>query len=81
MMKSFREWLGEGETIYATASHGISEPGAAAPVDQAATRFKAHEVNQIAQVIGKPALEVNRRISAVIEPPLGGGLVGNMTRA
>jgi len=82
MMKSFREWLGEGESIYATALteyQGLEQQ--LQSIEQQLTAKRA-EVNQIAQVIGKPALEVNRRVSAeIIEPPLGGGLVGNMTRA
>ncbi|MDB5174790.1 MAG: hypothetical protein JWO87_3866 [Phycisphaerales bacterium] len=60
----FQQWLQQGEALYQNALkefHAIE-----AQLDDLETRLvaKQAEVNQIAQVIGKPPAEGNRRLSA-----------------
>ena len=67
MAGSFQEWLSQGEALYQAALkdyHAIE-----AQLDDLEGRLvaKQAEVNQIAQVIGKPPVESSRR--------LGGGAV------
>ena len=62
--KSFRDWLSEGEQLYAAALNEYQ--GIEAQIDDLEQRLlaKKAEVNQIAHVIGKPPVEGNRRLSA-----------------
>ena len=64
MANSFQEWLQQGENLYNSAmreyhdiEHQLSEL-------EARLVEKQNEVNQIAQVIGKPLVEGSRRLSA-----------------
>ncbi len=64
MSNSFQDWLQQGEALYSTALnefHAIE-----AELDELEQKLvaKQAEVNQIAQVIGKPPVEGNRRLSA-----------------
>jgi DNA primase len=62
--KSLSEWLNEGEHLY---NQALKEYQAIeAQLDELEQRLiaKKAEVNQIAQVIGKPPVEGNRRLSA-----------------
>ena len=64
MASSFQEWLQQGESLYHNALrdyHDIEQQ-----LVELETRLtdKQNEVNQIAQVIGKPIIEGNRRLSA-----------------
>lgn len=67
MNKSFKDWLGEGEALYnATIQEYQQLESQLIDLEQRLAAKKA-EVNQIAQVIGKPAVEsTNRRLSAEI---------------
>ncbi|MDB5356266.1 MAG: hypothetical protein JWN24_2719 [Phycisphaerales bacterium] len=64
MSMHFQQWLQQGEALYQNALkefHAIE-----AQLDDLETKLvsKQAEVNQIAQVIGKPPVEGNRRLSA-----------------
>ena len=64
----FQQWLAQGEELYTAALsdfHALE-----AQLDELESRLAAKqaEVNQIAQMIGKPILEGNRRLSAQIVP-------------
>ena len=64
MSANFQEWLQQGDSLYQTALkeyHAIE-----AQLDELESKLvaKQAEVNQIAQVIGKPPVEGNRRLSA-----------------
>ena len=61
---NFQEWLQQGDALYQAALkeyHSIE-----AQLDDLESKLvaKQAEVNQIAQVIGKPPVEGNRRLSA-----------------
>jgi hypothetical protein len=62
--KIVQQWLSQGETIYA----GLVKECQAleAQLEDLETRLAAKhaEVNQVAQIIGKPMVEGNRRLSA-----------------
>ncbi|HVT88499.1 MAG TPA: hypothetical protein VHD56_06575 [Tepidisphaeraceae bacterium] len=84
MSRSFRDWLSEGEAIYAEAIKEYQSLEAQIQQLEARLVEKKSEVNQIAQLIGKPSVEGPRRVSAqIIEedeaPP--GVAVGAVTRA
>ncbi len=55
-MKSFKEWLSEGEQIYAQAMSEYDELEAQLADLQQRLAQKKAEVNEIAAVIGKPAV-------------------------
>jgi multidrug resistance efflux pump len=60
---NFQEWLQEGESLYQAA---LKEYRAIeAQLDDLESKLvaKQAEVNQIAQVIGKPPVEANRRLT------------------
>ena len=64
MSSTFQDWLQQGETLYGNALkefHAIESQ-----LDELESKLvaKQAEVNQIAQVIGKPPVEGNRRLSA-----------------
>lgn len=69
MSKSFNEWLREGEQLYDEAFREYQ--GIEQQLDELEQRLaaKQEEVNQIAQIIGKPPVEGNRRLSAQIVEP------------
>ena len=72
-VKSFQDWLKEGEDLYDTALREYQ--GLEAQIDELEKQLteKKAELNQIAQVIGKPPVEGNRRLSAqIVEPGHGG---------
>lgn len=76
MTKSFKDWLGEGEQLYnATVAEFQQLEAQLAELEQRLAAKKA-EVNQIAQVIGKPPVESQRRLSAELVDP-GPGNVQN----
>lgn len=81
--KSFRDWFAEGEAIYAQA---LSEYQALeSQLEQLESRLSEQktELNQIAQMIGKPPVQANQRLSAQLiehhETPTGA--IGAVTRA
>jgi len=62
--KSFKDWLGEGEQLYnSTLAEFQQLENQLVELEQRLAAKKA-EVNQIAQVIGKPPVESSRRLSA-----------------
>ena len=75
MASSFQEWLQQGEALYNSALreyHDIERQ--LADLEQRLVE-KQNEVNQVAQIIGKPVVEGSRRLSAqlvsaeIIEAP------------
>ncbi len=64
MSKSLTEWLQEGEHLYNQALKEFQ--AIEAQLDELERRLaeKKAELNQIAQVIGKPPVEANRRLTA-----------------
>ena len=73
MAGSFHEWLSQGEALYQAALkdyHAIE-----AQLDDLESKLvaKQAEVNQIAQVIGKPPVEGNRRLGGQMVPASAAG--------
>ena len=64
MAKSIEEWMREGEELYQNALKEYEELDAKVLELEKLLAQKQEEVNQIAQVIGKPLVEGNRRLSA-----------------
>jgi hypothetical protein len=62
--KSIAEWMREGESLYVTALKEFEEMDAQLQQLEKQLAQKQDEVNQIAQVIGKPLVEGNRRLTA-----------------
>lgn len=73
-MKSFQDWLKEGDDLYNSAlSQFQALEGQIEELEKQLADKKA-ELNQIAQVIGKPPVEGNRRVTAqIVEPERQGG--------
>lgn len=75
MASSFQDWLQQGEQLYDTALREYHDIERQLAELEAQLGAKQNEVNQIAQVIGKPMVEGNRRLSAqlvtadIIEAP------------
>jgi t-SNARE complex subunit (syntaxin) len=68
-VKSFQEWLKEGEDLY---SNALSEFQALeTQIEELEKKLaeKKAELNQIAQVVGKSPVESNRRVAAQIIDP------------
>jgi hypothetical protein len=61
---SFQEWLQQGEHLYNTSLREYHDLERQIADLETRLAEKQTEVNQIAQVIGKPAVEGNRRLSA-----------------
>jgi len=64
--KSFQEWLKEGESLYDTALNEYQSIEAQLDELEKQLATKKTEVNQIAEIIGKPQVEGNRRVTAQI---------------
>ena len=64
MSKSIAEWIREGEELYAAALKEYEEIEAKLQELEKCFMQKQEEVNQIAQLIGKPLVEGNRRLTA-----------------
>ena len=64
MSQAFNEWLKQGESLYNAALKEFHDIEARLDELEAALAAKQAEVNQIAQVIGKPSVEGQRRLSA-----------------
>lgn len=84
MSTTFREWLNEGEAIYADAmqEYQVLET----QIRELETRLveKRTEVNQIAQMIGKPSVNTPERLAAEIidrDTPAPNIPYGTVTRA
>jgi hypothetical protein len=84
MTKSFRDWMLEGEAIYTAAMQEYLS--LVSQLEQLEQRMedKKQEVNQVAEMIGKPPVEPSKRVSAqIVEAPHPGTGVpaGSMARA
>lgn len=64
MSQAFNEWLKQGEALYNAALKEFHDIEARLDELEAALAAKQAEVNQIAQVIGKPSVEGQRRLPA-----------------
>jgi hypothetical protein len=62
--KSIADWMREGEELYQTALKEYEELDSRVREMEKLMVQKQDEVNQIAQVIGKPLVEGNRRLTA-----------------
>jgi len=62
--KSIHEWMREGDEIYSSAVQEFKELEAQLLDLEQKLEVKQTEVNQIAQMIGKPAIESDRRVTA-----------------
>jgi hypothetical protein len=59
--KTLRDWLAEGEQLYSAAMQEYQSIEAQLDELEVKLAAKKSELNQIAQVIGKPPVEGNRR--------------------
>ena len=64
MTKSLADWLSEGEQLYNAAMAEFQALEGQLAELEAKLAAKKAEVNQIAQVVGKPPVESNRRLTA-----------------
>ena len=64
MALSFQEWLRQGEHLYDNAVREYQDLERQLAELEARLVEKQNEANHIAQIIGKPAVEVGRRLSA-----------------
>ena len=62
----FQQWMEQGEDLYAAALHDFRSLEAQLAELEVKVAAKQAELNQIAQIVGKPAVEGNRRVSAQI---------------
>jgi hypothetical protein len=85
VQKSFRDWLSEGEHLYAGALGEYQAIEAQIENLEERLAAKKAEVNQIAHVIGKPPVEGNRRLTAQLvegdSHNLNTAPAGNIARA
>ena len=80
MLKTLQEWLQEGEQLYDAALNDYRNLESQLEDLEQRLAAKLHEVNQIAQMMGKPAMEPAKRFSAqIIEAPAGNGAAANST--
>ena len=77
MSKSLRDWLAEGEELYNAAMHEYQMIEAQLDELEVKLAAKKSELNQIAQVIGKPPVEGNRRLTAQLVDDHGPSSVPN----
>jgi len=75
--KSFKEWLSEGESLYNEALKEYQALEAQLDELEAKLATKKDEVNQIAAVVGKPAVESARRPAVQIVDAHAPGSVPN----
>jgi hypothetical protein len=87
--KSFREWLAEGEQLYAAAMSEVRAIETQLEALDQHLATKRAEANEIARVVGKPPVESSRRLTAQLMEPGQAGHpgtppampVGNVARA
>jgi hypothetical protein len=61
---AFQEWLQQGEHLYNTSLREYHDIERQLAELEARLADKQNEVNQIAQIIGRPLIEGNRRLTA-----------------
>jgi hypothetical protein len=83
MSKSIKDWLSEGEAIYAEAIQSYQSLETQIRELETKLNEKRTEVNQVAQMIGRPAVETTKRVSAQIVEAAApaGSPIGAVTRA
>jgi hypothetical protein len=75
--KTLREWLQEGEALYEASLREYQELEAQMDDLEVRLSAKKSEVNQIAQVVGKPPIESSRRLVAQLVDETGPNSVPN----
>jgi uncharacterized protein YaaN involved in tellurite resistance len=75
--KSLNEWLQEGEHLYNAALAEYQSIEAQLDELEARLAAKKAELNQIAQVVGKPPVDSNRRLTAELVDSHGTNSVPN----
>jgi molecular chaperone GrpE (heat shock protein) len=73
--KSFKEWLAEGDNLYNAAMNEFQTLETQIEELEAKLAQKKEEVNQIAQVVGKPPVEGNRKPAVQIVDSHGPGSI------
>ncbi len=76
-MKTFKDWLTEGETLYQQALQEYQALENQIEDLEQRLAIKKDEVNQIALVVGKHAVESSRRLTAELVDHHGAGSVPN----
>ena len=76
-LKTLKEWLGEGEELYNASLKEFQSMEQQIDDLERKLAEKKVEVNQIAQVIGKPPVESNRRLTAHLVDDHGPNSVPN----
>src|SRR6185503_15681409 len=76
---NLQTWLNQGEQLYAAALNDFRALEAQLDDLEQKLAAKQTEVNQIAQIIGKPAVEGTRRLSAQLTSPVVEELPERMT--
>jgi len=76
-MKSFKDWLGEGDTLYQQALAEYQDLERQITDLEQRLAIKKDEVNQIASVVNKPPVESNRRLTAQLVDEQHPGSVPN----
>jgi hypothetical protein len=77
--KSITDWMREGEELYVAAMKEYETLNAQMQELEKLVSQKQEEVNQIAQVIGRPLVEGNRRLTAQLVDDHGSNSVPNST--
>ena len=77
MTKSLSDWLSEGEQLYKAALAEYQAIEAQLDELEAKLAAKKAELNQIAQVVGKPPVESSRRLTAELVDQHGPNSVPN----
>ena len=77
MSKSLNDWLKEGEQLYNEAMSEYQSIEAQLDELEVKLAAKKNELNQIAQVIGKPPVEGQRRLTAQLVDEQGPNSVPN----
>ena len=80
-MKTIQEWIREGEELYTAAIKELQDLEAQMAELDARLSSKASEVNQIAGIIGKPAVDAPRRITAHLVDEHGTSVGGSTASA
>ncbi|MGA3068096.1 MAG: hypothetical protein ABSF29_14730 [Tepidisphaeraceae bacterium] len=75
--KSIAEWISEGEELYAASLEQYEQIEKELQEMERKLAAKQDEVNQIAQIIGKPTVEGNRRLTAQLIDDHGPNSVPN----
>ncbi len=75
--KSIAEWIAEGEDLYAASLREYQQIELELQEMEKKLSAKQDEVNQIAQIIGKPLVEGNRRLTAQLIDDHGPNSVPN----